>query len=266
MRRGRIWYSILASEPMFLIWLRSGTLLDANGAPLMQDTSNYHCLWQAYESLQASYRAQRASYEANQLRWMMERQELRAAESNSSDALEAVKEALRAETEAHDTDLRSLGAVMEYSRRLQDEHTAAVVSLDEAEARIREMQQQGKAGAEGQHLTSRPPEPHARFESRVEVFEVENRSSGNAEYLHGLRPLLILPAASHSAPLRFGATTPPQHCGVTRVATRTLRRASEAVAQEAQGRLVRVCHSGRQVQGAQGRASARSGGPPAVRR
>eukprot|EP00290_Baffinella_frigidus_P029752 CAMPEP_0180238778 /NCGR_PEP_ID=MMETSP0987-20121128/31132_1 /TAXON_ID=697907 /ORGANISM="non described non described, Strain CCMP2293" /LENGTH=406 /DNA_ID=CAMNT_0022205369 /DNA_START=23 /DNA_END=1239 /DNA_ORIENTATION=+ len=162
------------------------------------DTSTYPALKNSFNTLLAAYRGQRATHDAHQLQWALEKKELESTASNMMEALQTVRDALNAETEAHDLDLQTLEALMQHSRRLQEERAVTLVALDDAQSRVREMQHQGhpepvspsaagagarqgesfsSAGASGLEwdVAGRPAEhAHARFPTCLEA-ERENR-------------------------------------------------------------------------------------------
>ena len=76
------------------------------------DISTYANLKHAFEIIVHSYKLQKEALEANRRRWGEERQDLLAREQNLVEALTAVREALDAETAAHDKDLETLEKVM----------------------------------------------------------------------------------------------------------------------------------------------------------
>jgi len=85
------------------------------------DLSTYQNLKHAFDILVAAYRAQCANFEAKELRWSMERKESQAGEANLMEALQAVRDALEAETRAHDTDLETLEALTIRNAELEEE-------------------------------------------------------------------------------------------------------------------------------------------------
>ncbi len=76
------------------------------------DISTYANLKHAFEILVHSYTLQKEALEANRRRWSDERQDLLTHEQNLVEALAAVREALDAETAAHDKDLETLEKVV----------------------------------------------------------------------------------------------------------------------------------------------------------
>jgi len=76
------------------------------------DISTYANLKHAFEIIVHSYTLQKEALEANRRRWSDERQDLLTHEQNLVEALTAVREALDAETAAHDKDLETLEKVV----------------------------------------------------------------------------------------------------------------------------------------------------------
>lgn len=84
------------------------------------DVTTYSALKHAFDILAAAYRSERASHEAEVLRWSMENQELKVGEANLLEALQAVRDALDAETKAHDLDLKTLETIAKRNMQLED--------------------------------------------------------------------------------------------------------------------------------------------------
>jgi hypothetical protein len=75
----------------------------------------------AFEIIVHSYKLQKEALEANRRRWGDERQDLLTREQNLAEALSAVREALDAETQAHDKDLETLEMVMARNSELEQQ-------------------------------------------------------------------------------------------------------------------------------------------------